>query len=553
MVLGATGGFGRRLVDGLARTRRFDLVLAARDETALAAACVAHSAVHPEIVFESAPLDRDAATPATLARHAPWLVIDAAGPFQGATTDFARAVVQAGAHYLDLADARDFVARIGEIDADAKAAGVVALSGASSTPALSNAALDEMTRGWTRIDAVEAAITTGRSAPRGRSLVAAILSQIGQPVRVFVDGREATRPGWSMTVRRRVPGIGPRVLSLCETPDLDLFVERFRPRDRAVFRAGLEPAVLHWGTWALSFPVRWGWARSLLKRRELLRRLAALLFPFGRDRSAMFVEAWGRDAKGAPARARWTLRARGLDGPAVPTLVAVAGALAIDDGVLATPGAGPCVGRLSRDAILAAGAHLDLETEAATGPRPLLFPDAMGADFAKVARSVRALHEPIAGANAWTGRADVLAPDNLLGRLVARVYGFPRAARDIPCRVIIRADDRGETWERVFAAPGMHSRLAATRTPGVISERFGAASFRMRLEPSPDGGIDYRLIGWRLFGVPMPRALGPRSTARESVDGQGRFTFDVTISAPLIGRLAGYRGWLVAEDALMSP
>ena len=46
------------------------------------------------------------------------------------------ACIAAGAHYLDLADARDFVARIGTLDAAARAAGVAIISGASSVPAL---------------------------------------------------------------------------------------------------------------------------------------------------------------------------------------------------------------------------------------------------------------------------------------------------------------------------------------------------------------------------------------------------------------------------------
>lgn len=50
--------------------------------------------------------------------------------------------------------------------------------------------------------------------------------------------------------------------------------------------------------------------------------------------------------------------------------------------------------------------------------------------------------------------------------------------------------------------------------------------------------------GWRLGALPLPSALAPRTRAHEEVDEQGRFIFDVEISAPLIGRLVRYRGWL---------
>src|ERR1700686_2412057 len=99
----------------------------------------------------------------------------AAGPFQGAGYRLARAAIAAGLHYVDLADARDFVAGFGALDAAARAAGVVALSGASSTPALSHAVLDRLTKGWRSIDTVDIAISPGnRSAPRGLSVIRAI-------------------------------------------------------------------------------------------------------------------------------------------------------------------------------------------------------------------------------------------------------------------------------------------------------------------------------------------------------------------------------------------
>jgi saccharopine dehydrogenase-like NADP-dependent oxidoreductase len=43
--------------------------------------------------------------------------VDAAGPFQGAEPRVARAAIAAGLHYVDLADARDFVAGFRALDA----------------------------------------------------------------------------------------------------------------------------------------------------------------------------------------------------------------------------------------------------------------------------------------------------------------------------------------------------------------------------------------------------------------------------------------------------
>ena len=41
----------------------------------------------------------------------------------------------------------------------------------------------------------------------------------------------------------------------------------------------------------------------------------------------------------------------------------------------------------------------------------------------------------------------------------------------------------------------------------------------------------------------------PRSEAREDVDEQGRFRFDIRLTLPVIGLLTHYRGWLVPAAA----
>ena len=133
-------------------------------------------------------------------------VVDAAGPFQGADYRVARAAITAGMHYLDLADGRGFVAGFAALDAEARAAGVVALTGASSTPALSCAVLDRLTAGWRQIDRIEIAISPGnRGSPRGLAVIRSILSYAGKPVRVFDGGVWAARPGWGMVTRRELP------------------------------------------------------------------------------------------------------------------------------------------------------------------------------------------------------------------------------------------------------------------------------------------------------------------------------------------------------------
>src|SRR3954469_7352395 len=233
LVIGGTGGFGRRLVEGLIATTDLAVVIASRDRARGQALAASFESGRVEAVA----LDTGRVTPDQLRATGAFAVVDAAGPFQGADYRLARAAIAAGMHYLDLADARDFVAGFSALDDEARTAGVVARTGASSTPALSHAVLDRLTAGWQRIDRIEIAISPGnRASPRGLAVIRSILSYAGRPVRVFDGGEWRSRPGWGMTTRRDMRGLGRRWLSLCETPDLDLVPARFAPRNSALFR-----------------------------------------------------------------------------------------------------------------------------------------------------------------------------------------------------------------------------------------------------------------------------------------------------------------------------
>ena len=190
LVIGGAGTFGRRLVRGLIATTDLDVVIAGREIERVTAFADEMRAGRRANRARARALRVDANTvaPDQLRRSGTFVVVDAAGPFQGGDYRLTKAVIAAGLHYIDLADARDFVAGFPHLDPAARKAGVVALTGASSTPALSNAALDRLTAGWRGIDTVEIAISPGNRAPRGLAVVRSILSYTGRPVRVFHEG-----------------------------------------------------------------------------------------------------------------------------------------------------------------------------------------------------------------------------------------------------------------------------------------------------------------------------------------------------------------------------
>jgi saccharopine dehydrogenase-like NADP-dependent oxidoreductase len=487
-------------------------------------------------------LDRERASAADVAMLNAFCVVDAAGPFQGQTPDFARAVIEAGAHYVDLADARDFVAAFPALDEAAKARDVLAVTGASSTPALSHAVIDELTRGWTQIDDVEIGLSPGGQAQLGLSVVKAILSYAGRPVRVWLHGRWATAPGWSMTIRRRMCDFGRRLLSLVETPDLDLIPSRFPSMRNAVFRAGVELWVLHLGLWVLSYLVRFRVMKSLVPLAEPLNDIASALRRFGSDCGGMVVEVTGVYGDGTRLRATWTLVAESGDGPRVPTVPALCVVRALLDGGLAQRGATACVGLVALSDIEAEFKRFAIRTdrESRVLERAPLFRRVL-ANFDAMPEVVRASHAPDP-AHDHAGELDVEGAANPFGGLIARLMGFPRAATALPASVTIEREGDGEVWIRRFGDTTFASHVSAG-ADGALIERFGPFAFDLDAHADA-GGFDLSIRRAHLFGMPLPGFLTPSTRARAFVDEQGRYRFDVEITLPLAGRLVRYRGWL---------
>jgi hypothetical protein len=364
LVVGGAGAFGSRLVDGLIRTSDFAVVVAGRDLVRIEARAAALGSRARAMRLDTATVTAEA-----LRASGAFAVVDAAGPFQGGQYRLARATITAGMHYVDLADARDFVAGFGALDPQARAAGIVALSGASSTPALSHAVLERLTRGWRRLDTVEIAISPGNhNSPRGLSVMQAILSYAGRPVRVFANGVWTEQPGWGRPIRREIARLGKRWLSLCETPDLDLVPARFAPRESAIFRAGLELSVMHLGLYTASLLVQGRLLGSLAPFAGLFRWIAERLKVFGSDRGGMMVVAAGNDAEGQPISTVWSLVAESGDGPVIPTLPALAAIRAFADGRITEAGARACVGVLDLDTIEREFAPYRITTEIVTRP-----------------------------------------------------------------------------------------------------------------------------------------------------------------------------------------
>ena len=115
VVLGGYGNFGGRICRALATENEMWLGVAGRD--AARAAGVVRELGTFAAACEAVAIDHEARDfSAARAAHRPDLVIHTSGPFQGQSYHVAEAAIAAGAHYIDLADGRAFVAGIGALD-----------------------------------------------------------------------------------------------------------------------------------------------------------------------------------------------------------------------------------------------------------------------------------------------------------------------------------------------------------------------------------------------------------------------------------------------------
>ena len=549
VVIGGYGVFGARISMALAREPGIELLVAGRDTAQAQAFCARHGG-------RPVTLDRDdPALASRIADLAPFLVIDAAGPFQdygAAPYRLAEAALAAGAHYLDLSDDADFTAGIVRLDDAARAAGRTALSGVSSVPALSSAAVTELMQGLDDIHLIESVILPGNRAPRGLSVIRSIAAQAGRPLTLWRGGRAVTVSGWSdlAGITLSAPGktaIASRWASLIGAPDLALFPKRFRARS-VLFRAGLELKLMHGGLALLTLPVRWGLVRNLAPLAPALKWLAERLEPFGSDTGGMRVRVAGVTEAGLAELREWTLIAAAGDGPHVPAIPARVLCAALRKGEIAA-GARACLAEFPLAAAETAMQGLALSTHRVAGRFSLPFTDALGSDYGTLPAPLRDLHTVI-DLRRWRGQADITRGRSIAARLFCTLIGFPRQAREVPVEVTMERRGEAEIWVRDFGGRRFRSHLSRGGRPthGAICERFGLLSFDIDLGVS-EGRLSYPVVAGRLLGIPLPRWLLPVSTSAEHADAQGRACFDVAIALPGIGAVVHYRGWLEPDDA----
>ncbi len=186
------------------------------------------------------------------------------------------------------------------LDPIARRKGLVARAGASSTPALSTAVVEDITRRWQRLDSVDIAIMPGGAGQVGAAVIRAILGYAGTTIATFEEGAPAEVTGWGSVKRVRVPGLGVRYLSPVETADAALLPERFGVTSRVTFYAGLESRLEQFGLLFLAKLRRRGLVGNLEPLAPLLESARRVTGLFASDRGGMTVDCAGLDADRPP-------------------------------------------------------------------------------------------------------------------------------------------------------------------------------------------------------------------------------------------------------------
>ena len=369
LVLGGTGHFGARICRRLAGLSGSEVIVAGRDALRAEELSDELSEANPDTTISARALDQDSPEfEGELCALRPFIVIHTAGPYQGRDYRVAHACIEAGCHYVDLADGRDFVAEFGVLDEIAKEAGVLLVSGASTLPAVSAAVIEKHRTRFRKINDIEISIAPAQQTPRGLGTVAAVLSYCGRPFEVLSAGQWRAEYGWQDLRRQRYPALGGRLSGACDVPDLAL-LPRLVPEVLGVsFHAALESRLEQLALWLMAWLTRIGLVPDWSTHAPAFTRMSGWLATMGSDRGAMKVTLRGEDRHGETLVLDWNLTALDNHGPEIPCTPSVVITKKLLRDELPDRGAVPCMGLFTLDELMDEMADFQITADVSIRP-----------------------------------------------------------------------------------------------------------------------------------------------------------------------------------------
>lgn len=351
LIIGGYGNFGAYIAQSLSKEKDIQIIIGGRNAVKGRAFVDSFAAVRNRP--EWCQMDYQDGFDQALEDICPDIVIHTSGPFQDQSYEVALSCIKARCHYIDLADARDFVVGISELNESAKKKDTLVVSGASSVPCLTAALIDRYMCEFKTLHEVDYGIATAQQTNRGLATTSAVLSYAGKPFTTLIDGVMRKVIGWQDLHFRTLPIVGRRTFANCDVPDLDLFPVRYPDLKTIRFYAGLEVPFIHLGLWALTWLVRWRIVKSLGSFAPPLLSASRLFDAMGSDVSAFYMDMLGRSETGEPKKISFNLVANSGDGPYIPCVPAIILAKKLARKEIPTTGAQPCVGLIDLTSYLA--------------------------------------------------------------------------------------------------------------------------------------------------------------------------------------------------------
>jgi hypothetical protein len=348
VIIGGTGHFGGRICRRLVAQAGAELTISSRS---LSRAQEFVDELVPSgstTTIRAAALDQSSHDfESRLLALRPDVVIHTAGPYQGQDYRVAKACIQAGSHYIDLADGRDFVSGFAALNDDATRNNLLLVSGASTLPGLSSVVIDSLRDRFDAIRKIEISIAPAHQTPRGKSTISAVLSYCGMPVPMLIAGKWETKHGWQDIRRHRYPDFGMRLSAACDVPDLELLPAYVNGVDTVTFHAALESKLEQITLWTMGWITRAGIVKNWDGFVPMFDRVSDRLISFGSEVGGMHIKVSGNAKNGEPLSLTWNLVARQNHGPEIPCSPALILARKLLAHEISTRGAVPCLGMFS--------------------------------------------------------------------------------------------------------------------------------------------------------------------------------------------------------------
>lgn len=343
LILGGYGNFGKRLSDLLLQHENISLVIAGPNESKAKQLQVVLQQKHPEHAISALVLDRNADDFVEKLKNARVdILVHTAGPFQNQSYQVAHACLEAKVHYVDIADARDYVINIEALQEQAVEKNIVMVSGASSVPGLSSAVIAHYASLFSNVLEIDFGISPGNQVERGLGTLRSVFDYVGKPFQQLNEGKWQKVYGWQQMHRVYFgDNVGMRWMSCCDVPDLALLPKKY-PHVRSVrFFAGLELGFLHLMMWVFSWVVRSKLLRNLAPLSKLILKISKWFDKWGSPTGGMYLHMYGTDKSIQPYDITWHLiaeSAHGLNIPIIPAYLVINKIIRHE----LTPGARPC-------------------------------------------------------------------------------------------------------------------------------------------------------------------------------------------------------------------